>query len=722
MPKSKVTIDQLQAMDNPPEERLVLVGGRVAKTEKRSAEQLAAARDQTAKLATDEEDEPGDDAAPQRFRMVGYSGAPVKRWYGDLVLALDGMSNTGLPMPALLNHDASDVSGVIDSFDVTDDGLVEEGRFISSDSGDKVKSEMAQDVPYKASVGVQCLKAAYLDEDLTLEINGMEITGPATIWLETEVYETSFTVIPADSNTSVDIMSAHQPIQEATMPNPKKPEDGQTAVEQVDGNAALDNPSGSQDDPVKEPVTDVQDGLSGEDMLAMAVRGEKLGLRLEEVKELAKDNKTAEKLGLAIIDKAAEKSAPAAGIITGQSFDMGADESERFNHAVADGMLLSAGHKFGEDKPAEGAADFRRMGLQQILRECLHAMGDSRAFRYSPAELADNILGMKSGLGRDQARESFGYGQASSTGDFAFIIGSVLHRRLMTAYTETPSTWQAWVNSGTVKDFREVFGIALSEAPDLLPVKENGEYREGGLKDKQEFYAVSKSGRILSLTFEMIVNDDLRALLRIPQLMGAAASRLESDMVYRKLLSNPTMNEDAKTLFHVDHSNLLDGSVISTAAMDAGFEAMMMQRGFNDEAGQYPDKKGVTEGALLGFIPRFLLVPPALKSTAEVLIRSTSKPESSNAGVYNVYQNDLEPIVEPRLQVPGIGGSSKNWFLSADPSQVDTLEAGYLEGHETPLTTTYEPFERDAVSWKIRHIFGVGAMDWRGLSKNPGQE
>lgn len=720
MPKKKITIAELSIMDKPHEERLTIVGGSAAMSSPKpqSAKGGGGGNKSTAldkqdgdSVAELEEDSAADDTVePQRFRMVGYSGAPVSRWYGKLIIDLTGMSNTGLPLPALLSHKAESVSGVIESFDIVDEGLVEEGFFVDTKAGNQVVSEMEQKVPYKASIGVQCLKAAWLDDDLTLDVNGQEIEGPCEVWLESEVYETSFTVIPADSNTSVDILSTHQPIQEATMP---KPEDGKVVTSDAD-QAALDNGSGTPAVPDQE-LARPETGLSTDKVLSLAANGQKLGLSIQEVQELAKNCKTTEALGNAMLNKAAE-SGPR--VVTGQTFTMGADESERFNGAVIDGMLMSGGYKFGNDKPAEGAADFRRMGLQQVLRECLHAMGDRQSFRYTPAQLAQTVIGMRSRLGV-QAGEQF-EGGGASTGDFAYILGAVLQRRLMAAYEETTSTWQAWVNVETVKDFREVFGISLSEAPDLLPVMENGDYKESYLKDKQESYAVSKAGRILSLTFEMIVNDDTRAFSRIPKLMGGAASRLESDMVYHKLLSNPKMNEDGLALFHADHKNLLAGADISSDAMAIAYEQMMMQRGFNKEAGQYPKKRDAESGALISVIPKFLLVPPALKAKAQVLVRSMSKPESSNSGVVNVYQDDLEPIVEPRLQVQAIGGSSKNWFLAGDSGQIDTIEAGYLEGFETPLTTTYEPFERDAVSWKLRHIFGVGAMDFRGLSKNPG--
>lgn len=53
----------------------------------------------------------------------------------------------------------------------------------------------------------------------------------------------------------------------------------------------------------------------------------------------------------------------------------------------------------------------------------------------------------------------------------------------------------------------------------------------------------------------MIINDDLRAFTRIPQLFGVSARRMEADAVYSLITTNGLMS-DGKALFSTDHKNL----------------------------------------------------------------------------------------------------------------------------------------------------------------------
>ena len=82
----------------------------------------------------------------------------------------------------------------------------------------------------------------------------------------------------------------------------------------------------------------------------------------------------------------------------------------------------------------------------------------------------------------------------------------------------------------------------------------------------------------------------------------------------------------------------------------------------------------------------------------------------------NVTGVTLTPIVEPRLE----DASATAWFGAAAPGVIDTIEVGYLEGHEGVFTETRNGFEVDGVQIKCRHIVGAKAIDHRGLYKNAG--
>lgn len=198
----------------------------------------------------------------------------------------------------------------------------------------------------------------------------------------------------------------------------------------------------------------------------------------------------------------------------------------------------------------------------------------------------------------------------------------------------------------------------------------------------------------------MLINDDLDAFTRVPAAFGASAADLESDIVYSILSGNPKMG-DGKDLFHADHNNLLSAAVVSEKALAAAYRKFGQQKGIEDRP--------------VSIQPRFIIVPPGSRAVeARKQITATTP---SATGDVNTFAGRLEVVEEARL-IPASGQDP--WFLAADPSRIDTVEFAYLDGQEGVYTETRSGFEVDGLEIKARHDFAAKAIDWRGMSKNPG--
>ncbi len=369
------------------------------------------------------------------------------------------------------------------------------------------------------------------------------------------------------------------------------------------------------------------------------------------------------------------------------------DERDKFRSAVIDGLGFRTGARPTE--PVAGYEEFRGASIESIARICLERAGVDTRGMNTRDRIAREILKRSGAAG------------GFSTDDFTSIFLDVANKSLLKAYREAPNTWRPWVNVVSASDFKTIYGISLSEAPDLELVNESGEYKSGSMSDNQESYSVATYGKIIYLTRQMIVNDDLRAFTRLPQLMGMAARRKEGDLVWAKITANPNMN-DGNALFSSNHSNLeataANKGTVSPDRLSTGRTKMRKQTGPN--------------GSTLDIQPAFLAVPVEQETESEIILRSTALPETQqSSGVYNPWANRLQPIAEPRLS----SNSTKAWYLIGDPGQVDTVEVAYLDGNEEPYTEEEVQFERDAVGYKIRHDFGCGIMEYRGFYKNPGE-
>ncbi|RBP90240.1 hypothetical protein DFO80_1097 [Rhodobacter sp. 140A] len=357
----------------------------------------------------------------------------------------------------------------------------------------------------------------------------------------------------------------------------------------------------------------------------------------------------------------------------------GRDERVTRRDAVANALL----HRYSPTLfPLEDAArQYRGMALLELARESLGNAGVNTR-----------------GLSRDEVATR----ALHSTSDFPEILSAVTNKTLRQAYDAYPRTFALFCRQVLATDFKSMHRVQLGEAPQLLEVGESGEFKRGTLGESKESYKVKTYGRVVAITRQVLINDDLDAFTRIPAMYGNSIAQLESDVVWGIITANPAM-ADGTALFHANHKNLAGtGAALAVDAVGAARAAMALQTGL--------DKKTV-----LNIRPAFLIVPAALELKAEQLVAQNLVPAATSSVVPQSIRT-LAPISEPRLDA----ASATAWYLAASPNQIDTIEYAYLEGQQGAYIETRNGFDVDGVEIKCRLDFGAKAIDWRGLYKNPG--
>jgi HK97 family phage prohead protease len=353
-----------------------------------------------------------------------------------------------------------------------------------------------------------------------------------------------------------------------------------------------------------------------------------------------------------------------------------------FVAAASDALLMRAGVSVA--KPHDGARDLLRTSVVDMARTMLSTRGERASWLggESPAALVT---------------------RAMTTSDFPAILSNVLGKSMRNGFENEPASHVAWVRQSTVPDFKTQSRAILGSAPGLLVVNEGGEYKDGPLTDDLATFAVTKYGRIVSLTWEALINDDLQAFARLPLALGQAARRAESDTIYGLFTVNANAGQpmqDAINLFNAAHANL--------AASAAAFDAAALSAGR-----VLLRKQTAVGGGLLNIEPRYLIVPAERETEAEQLInRSTMLKTASTEARPNDWISRLQLVVEPRLPAGG-------FFLAASPQQIDTVELAYLEDENGPVVEDEQNFRIDERRWKVRHVFGARFLDWRGITRVP---
>ena len=363
-----------------------------------------------------------------------------------------------------------------------------------------------------------------------------------------------------------------------------------------------------------------------------------------------------------------ERSQPA--ITAGGSLD-------DFRAAAVDAVLLRAGVQLDKAHPA--ARDVSA-SVVDLARVCV-----SRAGR--------TVSGGTETLIRS----------AMSSSDFPLILADALHKATRRGYEDEPASHRQWGREQPVQDFRDQHRVILGSAPELESVNEGGEYKQGPMDEDAASYRVAKYGKIVSLTWEALVNDDVSSFLRVQPAMGQAARRKEADTVYGLFGENggdgPTM-QDGVVLFHADHGNLATAGNLDADGLGAGRALLRKQTALG--------------GGYLSLVPRFLIVPAELETEADMLLAAATRHVSQSMEAETPrWLGNLELVVEPRLADDG-------FYLAADSAQIDHCELGLLEENvQGPSIEEDREFVRDVFRWRVRHVLGAKFLDWRGIVKIP---
>lgn len=380
-----------------------------------------------------------------------------------------------------------------------------------------------------------------------------------------------------------------------------------------------------------------------------------------------------------LLRAAGESQRAAAPVQPGQS-QVRITRDERDTHRSA--MANAIEHRFNPSVDLTDAGrQYRGMTLMEMARANLERNGE-RVTGLGKRELADLAL------------------RQHSTSDFPNVLSNVTRATLRAGYQEDGQTFKRWQRRATAPDFRQVSRLQLGAGPSFLLVPEGGEFKMGTIGDGKEVYALATYGRKFAITRQTLINDDVDAFTRIPQLMGASAARFESDAAYAPLISNPDMS-DGTALFHADHGNLAgSGGVPSEATLNAAEIAFGNQTGLG--------------GEVLNISPKFLLVARKDSLAARKLLTAVQSTATTDV---NVYANAFELIVESRLNRTA---GATPWYMAADPNQIDTIEYAYLDGDDGVFLDERVGFDVDGIEYKARLDFAVKAIDWRGLYQNPG--
>lgn len=296
----------------------------------------------------------------------------------------------------------------------------------------------------------------------------------------------------------------------------------------------------------------------------------------------------------------------------------------------------------------------------------------------------------------DQSRLAESMGSAT----LSEVLGDSITRRMLAEYRAAVNFdgWRQLVNVVPVNDFRMQHRTrwggygdlpAVAEGADYLPLTSPG--------DEEATYKAGKKGGTEDVTLEMIKNDDVGVIRRIPTKLSRAAKRTLAKFVFDFLRANPVIY-DTKALFHADHNNLFTAA-LDKAALAAHRLAMLKQTELSSD-----DRIGIT--------PTRLVVPVELQEAAVDLFKLSTNNEKTFIQTLTM---NIIPV--------WYWTDASDWCTAADPADIPGIEMGFLDGREEPELFVQDTpnvgsmFSADKLTYKIRHIYGGAVTDYRAFTK-----
>lgn len=617
--------------------------------------------------------------------VVATTTKPVLRGFWDRFYEILDMKKDSVVMtrmdagaPLLDSHDrysglAAQI-GVVEKAWLDGDKMMATVRFSKNHKdADRIWGDVKDGILRNISIGYTVHKYEQLPKKDPKDMKEIA-TYLATRW---EPMEISLVTVPADEFAGVRSQEQiqNQQTYEVEIVNQIKQEENPMKTNPENPGASA-TPVATDEASIKAAT---EAGVTGERQRVIDITEAVKAAKLDDAfaQSLIKEGKSADQARQAIIAKWAEKGQQTQSQNPSATIEVGVDQKREHFKSNLENVIESRMNPKAELK--REARDLEFLSLKELARESLRAAGLS--IGGSPMEMVGRAL--------------------HSTSDFPIVMANVISKQLQAAYQEAPMTWKPLVNETDLPDFKKVSRSQIGDFPQFEKVNEGGEFKRGTLAETGEEYKLATYGKIIGVTRQMIINDDLGALMRVISGIGGAANAVLSDIVWDIFVAGHTAAynmQDGQPLFSAAHKNIAASNAAVTSGL-AGMRTLLKQQ---KSLGQDSRFLNLTAGYLITGVERDDEVE---KAQSERLIPN----QASND---NNFIKKLQAISDPRL-------AAAPYFIASNT--LKCIEVGYLAGTGRGIYTEQRMgFDVDGLEIKARLDAAAKPLEFRGLVRNAG--
>lgn len=319
---------------------------------------------------------------------------------------------------------------------------------------------------------------------------------------------------------------------------------------------------------------------------------------------------------------------------------------------------------------------------------------------FRPMDMIAEVLAMQGVRFNRGDREGMIKAALHTTSDFPLLMADAANKLLLPEYEAANPTYKVFCAPKTFADFKPHKFLRLGDFPNLLEVGESGEVTRGTISENKEPVTMKTYARMLGVTRQMLINDDLSAFADLAMKAGRRVAMFENATVFEILLLNgvgPALS-DGVVLFHTSHANFqTTGTAVNKiSSLSEGRAGIQKQTGL--------------DGMKLNLLPTILLTGPDSSTGAQQI---TAKTAPQRPTAFNPFSGELTPYSDAHI-------TDYAWFLFADPAIAPVMVAGSLPGQSGPLVATQEGWNTLGMEIRVARDFAAGVVDYRGVWRNDG--
>lgn len=382
--------------------------------------------------------------------------------------------------------------------------------------------------------------------------------------------------------------------------------------------------------------------------------------------------------------------------------NFGSTRQRRLDNRVIEAAIAQAGRledheKAFNDQTLQMAHDqFKgRIGLRQLFLIAAEANG----YRGSYA----------SDVNLEVQRAAFGMtspvsvrAQGFSTISISTILSNNANKFLMQGWNAIDMSPMEIAAIRNVRDFKEITTVSLTGNLDFEKIGPDGEIPHGVLSEVTYGNKADTYAKMLAITRQDIINDDLSALTDVPMKLGRGAANTLNDLFWTEFL---ILVSDG--FFSSGNNNINEG--IATMTFD----------GLDATETIFMNQTNPEDGSPLLVQPAILVVPTALKNRAIALMSDEQRIiTGANTTIpdVNVFSGRFRVVSSPSISnAKYTGNTSVGWWMLADPMELPVMQIAALNGRVEPVVETADAdFNVLGVQMRGYSDVGVRRQEFRG--------